>query len=113
MNRTAPNTDADTAALLDVWRRLPSAERGRVYRYAASLLRGDSVSPQTGGSDVVGALRTLVRRYPQVERRRLIARAGELLAQHRLAGRPAPMVIAELEAMFAHEAARAARGIEA
>lgn len=110
----ASNVDGETRALLQLWHALPPAQRARVYRYAASLKRDapmatTDVTPRAA-CDVVAALRALVRRYPGLERRHLVAQAGELLAQHQMEGRPAADVIAELEQLFELEAARLPEG---
>jgi hypothetical protein len=50
---------------------------------------------------VTTAIRRLVRTYPMLDRRKLMAEASEFMAQHALQGRPAGEVIDELDALFA------------
>lgn len=49
---------------------------------------------------VTMAIRRLVRGYPMLDRRRLMAEASRLMAQHALQGRPTADVIDELERLF-------------
>ncbi len=50
---------------------------------------------------VAMAVRRLVRSYPMLDRRQLLAEGSQLLAQHALGGRPAVEVIDDLEKVFA------------
>lgn len=56
--------------------------------------------PRPDGERVTRAVRRLVRTYPMLDRRRLMAEASQFMAQHVLQGRPAVEVIDELERMF-------------
>jgi hypothetical protein len=56
---------------------------------------------RASGETVVMAIRRLVRTYPMLDRRKLLAEASHYMAQHALEGRPAQEVIEELEAVFA------------
>ena len=50
---------------------------------------------------VTMAIRRLVRTYPMLDPKRLMAEASQFMAQHALNGRPAVEVIDELEKVFA------------
>ncbi len=50
---------------------------------------------------VVMAIKRLVRTYPMLDRRRLLAETSRFIAEHALEGRAAGEVIDELEAVFA------------
>jgi hypothetical protein len=58
--------------------------------------------PRPTRETVTMAIRRLVRSYPMLDRRHLMAEASQLMAQHALGGRPAIEVIDDLEKVFAH-----------
>lgn len=49
---------------------------------------------------VVDALKRLSATYPMLEKKHLLDKASELVAQHVMFGKPAPQVIDEIEAIF-------------
>lgn len=87
--------------LLELLRRLPAGRQEALLRHARLLATpAPAARPVPAGESVVGALRRLCASYPQLNRRRLLAAAADLLAAHSLHGRPAAEVIDELEALF-------------
>jgi hypothetical protein len=97
--------------LLDLFEQLAPEQQERLIAFA-EFLSGSAAD--TGGADggpaalarpenesVTTAIRRLVRTYPMLDRRKLMAEASEFMAQHALQGRPAGEVIDELDALFA------------
>ncbi len=97
--------------LLDLFERLAPEQQDGLIAFAEFL--GGSASPAAGtasepvaiprpdGERVTMAIRRLVRSYPMLDRKRLMAEASQFMAQHALEGRAAREVIDELEAVFA------------
>ena len=97
--------------LLDLFERLAPGQQDGLIAFAEFL--GGSASPAAGtasepvaiprpdGERVTMAIRRLVRSYPMLDRKRLMAEASQFMAQHALESRPAREVIDELEAVFA------------
>ncbi len=62
---------------------------------------GEPVSIERPANETVTmAIRRLVRAYPMLDRRKLMAEASRFMAQHALEGRAAHEVIDELEVVF-------------
>src|SRR3990170_8462966 len=101
----------DENQLLDLFERLAPEQQDGLIAFAEFL--GGSVPnaagtasepvaiPRPDGELVTMAIRRLVRTYPMLDRRRLMAEASQFMAQHALEGRPAVEVIDELEKLFA------------
>jgi len=107
--------------LLDLFERLPSAQQETLIAFAEFLSArapddGGSAAeplaiPRPEGETVTMAIRRLVRTYPMLDRRKLMAEASQFMARHALEGRSAVVTIDELEAMFArHYQRRKAEG---
>lgn len=101
-------SDAE-ARLLAIFRALDTGDRHALQAYAEFLaVRGGmgasdpvvNVEPAPEGESVVMAIRRLTRSYPMVDRRKLIGRTSQLMAEHALQGRAATEVITELEVVF-------------
>jgi len=101
-------SDAE-ARLLAIFRALDAGDRHALQAYAEFLeLRGGmrasdpvvNVEPGPEGESVVMAIRRLTRSYPMLDRRKLIGRTSQLMAEHALQGRAAAEVIIELEMVF-------------
>lgn len=99
------------ARLLAIYRALGVADRHALQAYAEFLaVRGGMrtadapgevvAQSRSGDETVVMAIKRLTRAYPMLDRRRLIGRTSQLLAEHALKGRAAVEVIAELELVF-------------
>lgn len=93
--------------LLDLFERLAPEQQDRLIAFAEFLAddvpgasRPDPV-PRPERETVTMAIRRLVRSYPMLDRRKLMAEASRLMAQHALEGRAAAGVIDDLEAVFA------------
>lgn len=96
--------------LLDLFERLPPEQQDRLIAFAEflagnppdelDLARGPVATPRPEGETVTMAIRRLVRTYPMLDRRRLMAEASRFMAQHALEGRAAAEVIDELERVF-------------
>ena len=103
--------ERDEKQLLDLFERLAPEQQDGLIAFAEFL--GGSASPAAGtasepvaiprpdGERVTMAIRRLVRSYPMLDRKRLMAEASQFMAQHALNGRPAVEVIDELEKVFA------------
>ena len=103
--------ERDEKQLLDLFERLAPEQQDGLIAFAEFL--GGSASPAAGtasepvaiprpdGERVTMAIRRLVRSYPMLDRKRLMAEASQFMAQHALESRPAREVIDELEAVFA------------
>ena len=101
----------DEKQLLDLFERLAPEQQDGLIAFAEFL--GGSASDVAGAASepvaiprpesetVTMAIRRLVRTYPMLDRKRLMAEASQFMAQHALEGRPANEVIDELEAVFA------------
>ena len=101
----------DEKQLLDLFERLAPEQQDGLIAFAEFL--GGSVPnaagtasepvaiPRPDGEMVPMAIRRLVRTYPVLDRKRLMAEASQFMVQHALEGRPAHEVIDELEAVFA------------
>jgi len=91
-------------ALLDLFERLAPEQQDKLIAFAEALVEppGDGLVavPRQPGETVVMAIRRLRRTYPALERRKLMADASRLMAQHALEGRAAAEVISELEQVF-------------
>ena len=95
--------------LLAIFRALEADDRHALQAYAEFLaVRGGmrstaatvAAEPAPEGETVVMAIKRLTRTDPMIERRKLIGRTSELMAEHALQGRAAVEVIAELEVVF-------------
>jgi len=101
----------DEKQLLDLFERLAPEQQDGLIAFAEFL--GGSVPnaagtasepvaiPRPDGEMVPMAIRRLVRTYPMLDRKRLMAEASQFMAQHALEGRAAAGVIDDLEAVFA------------
>jgi hypothetical protein len=97
--------------LLDFFEQLAPEQQDRLIAFAeflggsaadvAGTASGPVGIPRPGGETVQMAIRRLVRTYPMLDRKRLMAEASQFMAQHALNGRPAVEVIDELEKVFA------------
>ena len=58
--------------------------------------------PRPEQERVVDALKRLSNTYPMLEKKRLLDKAAELVAQHVMFGKPAKQVIDEVEVIFAN-----------
>lgn len=96
--------------LLALFERLGPAERETLLAFAESLAArapAAAAPPEAPARErpaeetVVMAIRRLVRTYPMLDRRQLLAEASHFMAQHALEGRAAREVIDELEQVFA------------
>ena len=116
-------------SLLDLYRQLTEHDAHALVRYAEFLAgyeqttadiveeSGLANEPDAAGSDpdipqpekierpekerVVDALKRLSATYPMLEKKNLLDKASELVAQHVMFGKPAPQVIDEIEGIFA------------
>jgi hypothetical protein len=96
--------------LLDLFEQLAPEQQERLIAFAEFLSAGAADSNAAAGEPaalarpenetVTMAIRRLVRTYPMLDRRKLMAEAAEFMAQHALEGRPASEVIDELEVLF-------------
>lgn len=104
-------------ALLAAFDRLDTRRQDMLMEFAATLVARDGDSapavmrpePRPADESVVAAIKRLARVYPAAGRRRLMAPASMLMAQHALQGRPAKEVIDELEMMFERDHAKTVR----
>ena len=106
--------------LLDLFERLEPEQQERLIAFAEFLVEGAPDAgnaaaeplaiPRPEGETVPLAIRRLVRAYPMLDRRKLMAEASRFMAQHALEGRPAHEVIDELEAVFKRHYDRHIRG---
>ncbi|MDH3289121.1 MAG: hypothetical protein OEP48_15545 [Betaproteobacteria bacterium] len=97
--------------LLEIFDQLASEQQDKLIEFAEFLAvsdagRDDATAaapekmPRPADETVTMAIRRLVRTYPMLDRRRLMAEASRFLAEHAL-GRAACEVIDDLEAVFA------------
>ena len=108
--------------LLDLFEQLAPEQQERLIAFAEFLSGGAADSGGAAGGPAVlarpenetvtMAIRRLVRTYPTLDRRKLMAEASELMAQHALQGRAAREVIDELEALFARHYEKLMRSAE-
>ncbi len=101
----------DEKQLLDLFERLAPEQQDGLIAFAEFLCgsvpdaagtASEPVAiPRPDGESVTMAIRRLVRTYPMLDRKRLMAEASQFMAQHALEGRPATEVIDELEKIFA------------
>lgn len=101
----------DEKQLLDLFEQLAPEQQDRLIAFAEFLggsapdaagAASEPVAiPRPDGETVTMAIRRLVRTYPMLDRKRLMAEASQFMAQHALEGRPAHEVIDELEKVFA------------
>ena len=103
--------DEAEARVLAIFRALAESDRHALQAYAEFLaVRGGMRSTEAGGGvtaepggageTVVMAIKRLTRTYPMLDRRKLIGRTSQLMAEHALQGRAAVEVIDELEMVF-------------
>lgn len=106
-----PQMKRDENQLLDLFERLAPEQQEGLIAFAEFLngsvpdaagTASEPVAiPRPESETVAMAIRRLVRTYPMLDRKRLMAEASQFMAQHALEGRPAHEVIDELEAVFA------------
>lgn len=107
MKREAGGGRRGEGALLDFFERLAPEQQDRLIAFAEFLVeRAPGATqpvaiPRVPDETVVMAIRRLNRTYPMLDRRKLMADASRLMAQHALEGREAKEVIDELEGVFA------------
>lgn len=98
--------------LLRIFERLAPEQQDKLIEFAEFLAVSDEsrdaasvgeprAIPRPADETVAMAIRRLVRTYPMLDRRRLMAEASQSLAEHALRGRAAREVIDELETVFA------------
>ena len=98
--------------LLELFERLAPGQQETLIAFAEFLTvrveetgeapAGQPVSIERPANETVTmAIRRLVRAYPMLDRRKLMAEASRFMAQHALEGRAAHEVIDELEVVFA------------
>ena len=111
MRRRAGGRGRGEGALLVLFEQLAPEQQEKLIAFA-EFLNGrapdpgaavaDPVAlPRVPGETVTLAIRRLIRTYPMLDRRKLMAEASHLMAQHALEGREAAEVIDELEVVFA------------
>jgi hypothetical protein len=109
--REATGVERGEKKLLELFERLAPEQQDSLIAFAEFLGGSESDAagaasepvaiPRPDGETVPMAIRRLVRTYPMLDRRRLMAEASQFMAQHALEGRPAHEVIDELEKVFA------------
>lgn len=98
--------------LLRIFEQLAPEQQEKLLEFAEFLTVGHEgrddapgaeprMIPRPADETVTMAIRRLVRTYPMLDRRRLMADASQYLAEHALRGRDANEVINELEIVFA------------
>jgi hypothetical protein len=98
--------------LLEIFEQLAPEQQDKLIEFAEFLVVNDAgrdvgaaavpeAIPRPADETVTMAIRRLVRTYPMLNRRRLMAEASQFLAEHALQGRAAREVIDELEIVFA------------
>lgn len=98
--------------LLEIFDQLAPEQQDKLIEFAGFLAvrdagRSDSTAaaleivPRPAEETVVMAIRRLVKTYPMLDRRRLMAEASRFLAEYALQGRAACEVIDDLETVFA------------
>ena len=99
----------DGEKLLDLFEKLGTQQQETLLAFAEILIVREGETrcaeplriERPAQETVVMAIRRLVRTYPMLDRRELIAEASRFMAQHALEGRPAAEVIDDLEVTFA------------
>jgi hypothetical protein len=103
-------TKSEEKKLLDLFDRLTSEQQEKLIAFAEFLTASATdeppptepvAIPRPARETVTMAIRRLVRAYPMLDRRRLMAEAAQLMAQHALQGRRSVEIIDELEKVFA------------
>ena len=103
------NRRKEEGKLLELFAQLTSEQQEKLVAFAEFLtarpadeaIASEPLSiPRPATENVTMAIRRLVKSYPMLERRGLMAEASQLLAQHVLQGRPSAEVIDDLEALF-------------
>jgi hypothetical protein len=112
----------DEKQLLELFERLAPEQQDRLIAFAEFLggsepEAGGAASepvaiPRPDGETVPMAIRRLVRTFPMLDRKRLMAEASQFMAQHALEDRAAREVIDDLEAVFARHYKEAMRNEE-
>ena len=95
--------------LLDIFDQLTSEQQDKLIAFAEFLAAGAAdetaaeplAIPRPATETVTMAIRRLVRTFPMLDRRPLMAEASQFMAQHALHGRPTSEVVDELERLFA------------
>ena len=95
--------------LLEIFERLAPAQQDMLISFAEFLTaNADEPAPRAGDAAAAPveetvrlAIRRLLRTYPMLDRRALMAEAAQLMARHALGGRGAREVIDGLERLFA------------
>jgi len=110
-SREASGVRREEKELLDLFERLaPEQQDGLIAfaeflggsaPHAAGAASEPVAIPRPDGERVTMTIGRLVRTYPMLDRKRLMAEASPFMAQHALNGRPAVEVIDELEKLFA------------
>ena len=110
MRRGARGSGRDEKRLLDAFEQLAPEQQDGLIAFAeflagkspdgAGLAREPEAVTRPAGETVTMAIRRLVRTYPMLDRRRLMAEASRFMAQHALEGRAAAEVIDDLEIVF-------------
>ena len=96
--------------LLDLFGRLAPEQQERLIAFAefldvqpadaGAVAAAPVAIPRAPGETVAMGIRRLTRTYPMLDRRKLMAEAARLMAQHALEDRPTDEVIDELERVF-------------
>jgi hypothetical protein len=98
--------------LLDLFGQLTSEQQDKLIAFAEFLTADSSVGgaaseplavPRPAAETVTMAIKRLVRTYPMLDRRDLMAEASQLMAQHALRGRLGAEVIDDLEVLFSRQ----------
>lgn len=108
MPGAGPTTKVEEKTLLEIFERLAPAQQDILISFAEFLTAQgeepaaqlDDSLPAPAGETVKLAIRRLVRTYPMLDRRDLMAEAAQLMARHALEGCGAREVIEDLEALF-------------
>lgn len=98
--------------LLEIFEQLAPEQQDKLIEFAEFLAATDAgrdhptaaapeKMPRPADETVTMAIQRLVRTYPTLDRRRLMAEASRFLAEHALQGRAAREVIDDLETVFA------------
>ena len=103
-----PTTKVEEETLLEIFERLAPAQQDMLISFAEFLTTNADEPPRLGDAAAVPAeetvklaIRRLLRTYPMLDRRALMAEAAQLMARHALGGRGAREVIVDLEELFA------------
>ena len=108
MSGQGPTTKVEEKTLLEIFERLAPAQQDMLISFAEFLTanadepsRLADAAAAPAGETVKLAIRRLLRTYPMLDRRALMAEAAQLMSRHALGGRSALEVIADLEGLFA------------